>query len=310
MEKRLIRVITTIGEVIQFSPSLIDNCEKLVDALKTIMASDQIQRDSVLRGRGSENNQFHVCEIYISVLNSNVPSVNHSFFLSSRPPTAMNSERNVVPSRGPSQSTVGVGSQPCHQGSSTGSQQFSSQPGLGTIIPPHLVVGHLFTPVVRAYCVLALGKFCLMVISFVSTQCSQDYKRAKECVPVFVNQLRVNQDHVIRNNIILVICDLCIRSSIFILALTYYFRNTQLVDRYSPIIAGCLKDMSTLVRHQTLESLTNLIKEQFIRWEGQIMYRFVSTILDDDPEIRKYAEFCLVCSCLVHYHHSFRKMSF
>lgn len=42
------------------------------------------------------------------------------------------------------------------------------------------------------------------------------------------------------------------------------------MDRYTPIIASCLKDRSTLVRYQTLECLTVLIKEQFIRWEGQV----------------------------------------
>ncbi|VDK55275.1 unnamed protein product [Cylicostephanus goldi] len=69
-----------------------------------------------------------------------------------------------------------------------------------------------------------------------------------------------------------------------------------MVDRYSPIVAACLKDRSTLVRQQVLESLTSLIKEQYIRWEGQascIMYRFVSTILDENEIISDYAKFCL-----------------
>ncbi|PIO69496.1 hypothetical protein TELCIR_08676, partial [Teladorsagia circumcincta] len=65
-------------------------------------------------------------------------------------------------------------------------------------------------------------------------------------------------------------------------------------NRYSPIVAACLKDTSTLVRQQILESLTSLIKEQFIRWEGQIMYRFVSTILDENKSIKEYTKFCLL----------------
>lgn len=48
------------------------------------------------------------------------------------------------------------------------------------------------------------------------------------------------------------------------------FRYTLLVDRYTPIIASCLKDRAILVRQQTLECLTILIKEAFIRWEGQV----------------------------------------
>ncbi|KAE9417361.1 hypothetical protein Angca_004234, partial [Angiostrongylus cantonensis] len=127
----------------------------------------------------------------------------------------------------------------------------------------------LLTQKVRAHAVLTIGKFCLM-----------NEKIAKSTIPVFVKQLRLNGDHIIRNNIALVICDLCIR-------------YTSMVDHYSPIVAACLKDRSTLVRQQTLESLTSLIKEQFIRWEGQIMYRFVSTILDENKIIREYAKFCL-----------------
>lgn len=39
----------------------------------------------------------------------------------------------------------------------------------------------------------------------------QDDQLAKDCVPVFVKQLKLNPDHHIRNNIVIVICDLCVR---------------------------------------------------------------------------------------------------
>ncbi|CAI4228805.1 unnamed protein product [Auanema sp. JU1783] len=244
MESKLIRVITTIGEVIQFSPTLLTLCDELVNALKVIMASADIQADE---------------EICFKIINSAVPSVNPTP-LPSRAGTALG--QYAEPQSEVFSQPTSVGSLPMSQGQA--------------IIPPHLInrKGHfvgvqLFTPLVRSYCVLAIGKFCLM-----------DEKLAKSCVPVLVRQLKVNPDHIIRNNVVFVICDLCIR-------------YTLLVDRYSPIIASCLKDRSTLVRHHTLESLTNLIKEQFIRWEGQIMYRFVSTILDENRAIREYAEFCL-----------------
>ncbi|KAJ1360133.1 Condensin-2 complex subunit D3 [Parelaphostrongylus tenuis] len=127
----------------------------------------------------------------------------------------------------------------------------------------------LFTERIRAHAVLTVGKFCLM-----------NEKIAKSTIPVFVKQLRLNGDHIIRNNIALLICDLCMR-------------HTSMVDRYSAIVAAYVKDGSTLVRYQILESLTSLIKEQFIRWEGQIMYRFVSTILDENKVTCEYAKFCL-----------------
>jgi hypothetical protein len=66
------------------------------------------------------------------------------------------------------------------------------------------------------------------------------------------------------------------------------------VDRYTGTIAACLKDRSTLVRRQTLTLLTNLIKEGFLKWQGELMYRFVSTLLDECEQVREFAEFCLV----------------
>lgn len=136
MEHRLIRVITTIGEVIQFSPNLVKNCEKLVEALKTIMASEHILHDHVLRER---------------ILNSAIPSMQQSL-ISTRPPSAVQSERFPF----------GSSNFNSQQPSSSQGNVPSSQ-GNGPIIPAHLIGAQLFTSIVRSYCVLALGKFCLMV---------------------------------------------------------------------------------------------------------------------------------------------------
>lgn len=58
----------------------------------------------------------------------------------------------------------------------------------------------------------------------------------------------------------------------FHLVIHLLFRYTLLVERHSAIIASCLKDVSTLVRKQALMLLTHLIKEQFVRWAGQVIY--------------------------------------
>ena len=58
----------------------------------------------------------------------------------------------------------------------------------------------LLTRSVRGHAVLALGKLCL-----------QDEPLAKKCIPVFIRELKENVDHIVRNNIVVVICDLCIR---------------------------------------------------------------------------------------------------
>jgi condensin-2 complex subunit D3 len=58
----------------------------------------------------------------------------------------------------------------------------------------------LVTKAVRAHAVATLGKLCL-----------QDEDGAKRCVPALVRELQTNPDHIIRNNIIVVLSDLCIR---------------------------------------------------------------------------------------------------
>nr|CDJ86154.1 condensin-2 complex subunit D3-like [Haemonchus contortus] len=241
-ETLLIRVITTIGEVVQFSPRLMNAGVRLFDALKSIVSSDIFN------------------EHELPVINAAIPSV-HPTPISSRAPSPTSTH-----SRAPSPT-------PSMVSSNQDDNPISSQ-NL-PVIPHHILEDAstnrraLLTPRVRAHAVLTIGKFCLM-----------DEKIGKSTIPVFVKQLKLNSDHVIRNNIALVICDLCIR-------------YTSMVDRYSPIVAACLKDTSTLVRKQILQSLTSLIKEQFIRWEGQIMYRFVSTILDENKIIMEYTKFCL-----------------
>lgn len=57
----------------------------------------------------------------------------------------------------------------------------------------------LLTRSVRAYAVLTLGKLCLL-----------DEQLAKKCIPVFIRELKNNKDHTVRNNIVIVVCDLCI----------------------------------------------------------------------------------------------------
>lgn len=86
-----------------------------------------------------------------------------------------------------------------------------------------------------------------------------------------MRQLQTNPDHCVRNNIVVVVCDLCIRL-FFLKFLIYYLRYTLLIDRYVCLLATCLKDSSVLVRHQTLMLLTNLIKELYLKWEGSVIF--------------------------------------
>ncbi|XP_044137939.1 condensin-2 complex subunit D3 [Bufo gargarizans] len=130
--------------------------------------------------------------------------------------------------------------------------------------------GSTMPPLLRAHAFITLGKLCL-----------QHEDLAKKCIPALARELEVSNDLAIRNNVIIVICDLCIR-------------YTTMVDRYIPNVSVCLKDRDPFIRKQTLIMLTNLLQEEFVKWKGSLFFHFVSVLVDPDPDIAKFAEFCLV----------------
>ncbi|TKR88790.1 hypothetical protein L596_012978 [Steinernema carpocapsae] len=134
----------------------------------------------------------------------------------------------------------------------------------------HKLLQNVTSKRVRAVCAINMCRICL-----------QHEKLAKECIPVFARELRNNRDHIIRNNLIVGISDLCVR-------------YTLMVDRYVTVMALCLTDSSVFVRQQTITLLTILIKEQFLKCEGQILYKLIAALNDDHKDIRDYLYFCLV----------------
>ncbi|KAM3922202.1 condensin-2 complex subunit D3 [Leptodactylus fuscus] len=130
--------------------------------------------------------------------------------------------------------------------------------------------GSSMPPLLRAHAFITLGKLCL-----------QHEDLAKKCIPALARELEVSDDLAIRNNVIIVICDLCIR-------------YTTMVDRYIPNVSVCLKDRDPFIRKQTLIMLTNLLQEEFVKWKGSLFFHFVSVLVDPDPDIAKFGEFCLV----------------
>ncbi|XP_041098371.1 condensin-2 complex subunit D3 [Polyodon spathula] len=124
--------------------------------------------------------------------------------------------------------------------------------------------------VVRAHAFITLGKLCL-----------QNEDLAKKCIPALAQELELCEDVSIRNNVIIVMCDLCVR-------------YTTMVDRYIPNIAMSLKDREPSIRKQTLIMLTNLLQEEFVKWKESLFFRFVSVLVDPDPSIARLSEFCLV----------------
>ncbi|XP_073513426.1 condensin-2 complex subunit D3 isoform X2 [Phyllobates terribilis] len=130
--------------------------------------------------------------------------------------------------------------------------------------------GSSMPPLVRAHAFITLGKLCL-----------QHEDLAKKCIPALARELEISNDLAIRNNVIIVICDLCIR-------------YTTMVDRYIPNVSVCLRDRDAFIRKQTLIMLTNLLQEEFVKWKGSLFFRFVSVLVDPDPDIAQFGEFCLV----------------
>uniref|UniRef100_A0A2I2ZHF2 Condensin-2 complex subunit D3 n=1 Tax=Gorilla gorilla gorilla TaxID=9595 RepID=A0A2I2ZHF2_GORGO len=135
--------------------------------------------------------------------------------------------------------------------------------------PPSQVRGSVMPSVIRAHAIITLGKLCL-----------QHEDLAKKSIPALVRELEVCEDVAVRNNVIIVMCDLCIRYTI-------------MVDRYIPNISMCLKDSDPFIRKQTLILLTNLLQEEFVKWKGSLFFRFVSTLIDSHPDIASFGEFCL-----------------
>uniref|UniRef100_A0A8C3K1Y5 Condensin-2 complex subunit D3 n=1 Tax=Calidris pygmaea TaxID=425635 RepID=A0A8C3K1Y5_9CHAR len=157
--------------------------------------------------------------------------------------------------------------------SSANEDQLSSSPdGEETLAsqPLSQFRGSAMPPVVRAHAFITLGKLCL-----------QHEDLAKKCIAALARELEVSHDVAVRNNVVIVMCDLCIR-------------YTSMVDRYVPNISLCLKDPDPFIRKQTLILLTNLLQEEFVKWKDCLFFRFISVLVDPNPDIARFAEFCLV----------------
>lgn len=66
-------------------------------------------------------------------------------------------------------------------------------------------------------------------------------------VPAFARELEVGTELAVRSNVVVVLCDLCVR-----------YPNT--LSRYINSISACLRDSEPLIREQSLIMLTNLLQ--------------------------------------------------
>lgn len=105
--------------------------------------------------------------------------------------------------------------------------------------------------------------------------CLQNEDLAKKSIVQMARELEHSKDSSIRNNIVVILCDLAVRYS-------------TKVDPYIPNISSCLRDESLLVRKQTLTLLAHLLQEDYIKWKGSLFFRFISTLVD--PDLRTFGE--------------------
>ena len=99
------------------------------------------------------------------------------------------------------------------------------------------------------YCFSPPGKLCL-----------QNEELAKKTILQMAKELEHSPHSAIRNNIIVVLCDLAVRYS-------------AKVDPYISNISACLCDESLLVRKQTLTLLARLLQEDYVKWKGSLFFR-------------------------------------
>jgi hypothetical protein len=162
---------------------------------------------------------------------------------------------------------------------------------------------------VRAHAFIAMGKLCL-----------RDKARARQHVNVFLREVstkaiidsadvnavdstvlrsvdaNMTTDSVstaenaaaVRSNALLVLGDLCVR-------------YTHLVDRHVGHMAVCLQDENIAVRKHALILLTQLLLQDFLKWRGMLLFRFLATAIDDDYETAEFSRTVLKKTILSRY---------
>lgn len=113
---------------------------------------------------------------------------------------------------------------------------------------------------------------------------------------MFIRELEVSKDSVIRNNIIIVIGDICTKWSPFP---SLSRRHTSIVERYIPTIANCIIDSDVVVRIHSLSMISKLVlvsfllflypQEDFIKLKPVLLCCILCALVDEDDSIAAFA---------------------
>lgn len=121
--------------------------------------------------------------------------------------------------------------------------------------------------IVRANAFVTLGKICL-----------RDRACARDHINVFLREITPgkSKSRTVRSNCLLILGDLCVR-------------YTSLVEHHIGTMAGCLQDLDVTIRRHTMILLTQLLMQDYLKWRGLLLFRYLASVADPDPET---AELC------------------
>lgn len=150
------------------------------------------------------------------------------------------------------------------------------------LLPPFLPQGegaggapNAVPPAVRALAFVTLGKLCL-----------RDAALAKRTVNLLVREMvHENASAAVRSNALVVLGDLCVR-------------YTSLVERHVPAMATCLQAPHPIVRRHALLLLSRLLLQDYLKWRGLLLFRFLACLVDKDPQVAQLAKSTLTHSLL------------
>lgn len=103
---------------------------------------------------------------------------------------------------------------------------------------------------------------------------------AASSVKLLVGCLRADACAAVRSNALLALGDLC-------------RKHTTIVDRQLKSVASCLQDGSPLVRRHAVLCLSALLLEDWMKWRGLLVHRFLASAVDEDADVRRLARAAL-----------------
>jgi len=122
---------------------------------------------------------------------------------------------------------------------------------------------------IRSHAMIALGKLCVL-----------NELLAKKCIGAIANEMETSSDECMRNNALIILCDLTVV-------------QTQITNPFIDTMATCLCDENIPIRKQCILLLSSLIKKEYIKWKGSLLYKFLFSACSSDAAVKKLTRSCL-----------------